>query len=66
MAKNEYKMGEMIKLIKRILTNEIVYVSEKDIDSFVKSVVGGCGAELLMKELSMKQKEGKEVFNGNI
>lgn len=51
MEKDEYKMEEMIKLIKRILTNEIVYISDKDIDSFVKSVVGGCVAELLMKEM---------------
>lgn len=47
----------MIKLIKRILTNEILYVSEKDIYSCVNSVFGGCGAELLMKEW-------KELNNG--
>ena len=42
----EHKMEEMIK---RILTNEIVYVPEKDIESCVKSVFGGCAADLLME-----------------
>ena len=37
----------MEEMIKRILTNEIVYVpEEKDIESFVKSVFGGCQDEI--------------------
>lgn len=40
----------MEEMIKRILTNEIVYVpEEKDIESLVKSVFGGCAADLLME-----------------
>ena len=39
---------DIIKLIKMILANDIVYVSEKDRDNFIKSIVGGCASELLM------------------
>lgn len=43
-------MEETIKLIKRVLSNEIVYVSPgTDIESLVKSIFGGCAADLLMK-----------------
>lgn len=47
----------MEEMIKRILTNEIVYVPEKEIESCVNSVVGGCAAELLMELICSEKKE---------
>ena len=45
------------EMIKYILTNVIVYEPEKDIESFVKSVFGGCAAELLMELICSEKDE---------
>lgn len=48
---------ETIKLIKRILANEIVEVPPNtDIDIYVKSIVGGYVAELLMEQEGVVKK----------
>lgn len=47
----------MEEKIKIIITNEIIYVPEKDRESFVKSVFGGCAADLLMELICSEKKE---------
>lgn len=48
-------MEEILKVIKCVISDDIVYVSKENIDSCVKSIFGGYGAELLMELIEEKE-----------